>query len=372
MKLKARTVVASALALGLALASMVANSAGKPGSLAEALETIQSKEFVDLTHSFSPTTPVWSGFGQATMSAASDPKTHRPYTIEKDGFRASFYSLVGQYGTHIDPPAHFSADGMTMDQIPLKQMVLPLIVFDMTPMLATDPNHALTVDDIKGWERAHGNVPAGAFAALRTDMYKDWDPNPERFKRSPFPAWSLAAIKFLFDERKVTAIGHEALDDIAVNHLARCEKRPGWLARNCPHPESSNVSAGGVGAGAGVGVGVGTATGGGVGGATGSGTGVVGVSTGAGAAGTSAGAAARLAAARSRSRRASRRARASSTAGSVARVGRAATELNRTWAGSVLAVGSASPPSAALATRNAAPKASTASAAAHVRVMGNA
>jgi len=212
MKLKARTVFASALALGLALASMVANSAGKPGSLAEALETIQGKEFVDLTHSFSPTTPVWSGFGQATMSAASDPKTHRPYTIEKDGFRSSFYSLVGQYGTHIDPPAHFSTDGMTMDQIPLKEMVLPLIVFDMTPMLATDPNHALTVDDIKAWERAHGNVPAGTFAALRTDMYKDWDANPERFKRSPFPAWSLAAIKYLFDECKVTAIGHEALD----------------------------------------------------------------------------------------------------------------------------------------------------------------
>src|SRR4030095_12480897 len=212
MKLKARTVFASALALGLALASMFANSAGKPGSLAEALETIQGKEFVDLTHSFSPTTPVWSGFGQATMSAASDPKTHRPYTIEKDGFRSSFYSLVGQYGTHIDPPAHFSTDGMTMDQIPLKQMVLPLIVFDMTPMLASDPNHALTVDDIKACERAHGNGPARTFAALRTDMYKDWDSNPERFKRSPFPAWSLAAIKFLFDERTVTAIGHESLD----------------------------------------------------------------------------------------------------------------------------------------------------------------
>ena len=27
-------------------------------------------------------------------------------------------------------------------------------------------------------------VPKGAFAALRTDMYKDWDADPERFKRS--------------------------------------------------------------------------------------------------------------------------------------------------------------------------------------------
>ena len=189
-----------------------ASAAPKPASLADALAIIQGKKFVDLTHSFSPTTPVWGGFGQATMSAASDPKSHNPYTIEKDGFRSTFYSLVGQYGTHVDPPAHFSANGMTMDQIPLEQMILPLVVLDMTPLLAADANHALTVDDIKAWEKTNGPVPAGAFAALRTDMYKDWDSNAERFKRSPFPAWSLAAIQFLFNERKVTAIGHESLD----------------------------------------------------------------------------------------------------------------------------------------------------------------
>ena len=212
MKLNTPTVLASLLALGLGLAATVAAAKDKPATLADALKVIQGKEFVDLTHSFSPTTPVWSGFGQATMSAAADPKTHRPYTIEKDGFRTIFYSLVGQYGTHVDPPAHFSNDGMTLDQIPLKQMILPLVVIDMTPMMATDPNHALSVDDIRAWEVVHGQVPAGSFAALRTDMYKDWDSNPERFKRAPFPAWSLAAIRFLYEERKVTATGHEAMD----------------------------------------------------------------------------------------------------------------------------------------------------------------
>lgn len=181
-------------------------------TLADALKVIQSRQLVDLTHSFSPTTPVWGGFGQATMSAACDPKTHRPYTIEQDGFRTIVYSMVGQYGTHVDPPAHFRSDGLTMDQIPLRDMILPLVVFDVTPMLGKDPNHALSVDDVKAWESAHGKVPAGAFAALRTDMSRDWTSNAERFKRSPFPAWSLAAIKFLFEERKVTAIGHESLD----------------------------------------------------------------------------------------------------------------------------------------------------------------
>ena len=41
---------------------------------------------------------------------------------------------------------------------------------------------------------------------------EDWDANPERFKRQPFPAWSLEAVKFLVEQRGVTAIGHEALD----------------------------------------------------------------------------------------------------------------------------------------------------------------
>jgi hypothetical protein len=59
--------------------------------LAQAYRTIASKTFVDLTHGFGPDTPVWSGFGQAKFSPAADPKTHEPYTIPKDGFRATYY-----------------------------------------------------------------------------------------------------------------------------------------------------------------------------------------------------------------------------------------------------------------------------------------
>ena len=200
---------------GLAAAALLLVCVPQPvkaQSLADAYKVIAGKEFVDLTHSFSPTTPVWSGFGQATMTAASDPKTHEPYTIEKSGFRTTYYSMVGQYGTHIDPPAHFDPDGKTMDEISLKEMILPLVVIDETPMLKDDPNHALTIADIEAWEKKNGQVPKGSFAALRTDMYKDWDGDPEKFKRYPFPAWSPDAIRFLFEKRGVTAIGHEALD----------------------------------------------------------------------------------------------------------------------------------------------------------------
>ena len=99
-----------------------------------------------------------------------------------------------------------------MDEIPLKQMILPLIVLDNTPYLTKDPNHAFSVADLKAWERRHGRIPRGTFVALRTDMYKDWNTNPERFKRSPFPAWAFETIKFLYERRGVTATGHESMD----------------------------------------------------------------------------------------------------------------------------------------------------------------
>ena len=197
-------------------------------TLAEAYATIASKKRVDLTHAFGPDTPVWRGFGQAAMAAASDPDSHRPYTIEEHGFRSTFYAMVGQYGTHVDPPAHFDPQGMTMDNIPLEQMLLPLVVLDITALLSSEPNHALNVADIAAWEKAHGAIPQGAFAALRTDLAKDFDTNPERFKRAPFPGWSLAAVKFLFEQRGVIAIGHESLDTDASEDFAA----EAWLLKH--------------------------------------------------------------------------------------------------------------------------------------------
>jgi kynurenine formamidase len=199
-------------AVVVALCTFQAPAAQAQSDLDLAYRILAKKKFVDLTHSFGPDTPVWSGFGQAKMSPAADPKTKEPYTLAKDGFRSTYYEMVGQYGTHVDPPAHFAEGGAAMDKIPLKQMILPLVVFDATPLLGKDPNHAFSVSDIKAWERKHGRVPKGTFAALRTDMSKDFERDPERFKRQPFPAWSLEAIKFLYEQRGVIATGHESLD----------------------------------------------------------------------------------------------------------------------------------------------------------------
>ena len=201
---------ASTIVLALAVLSGTPASAGgdlaSPIAPSPARSSSTSRTASDRQHRSGP------DFGQAKFTPAFDPKTKRPYTIKEDGFRTTDYDMVGQYGTHVDPPAHFAEDGITMDKIPLKQMILPLIVLDNTPYLTSDENHAFSVADLKAWEKQHGKVPNGSFVALRTDMYKDWDRDPERFKRAPFPAWAFETIKFLYEQRGVIATGHEAMD----------------------------------------------------------------------------------------------------------------------------------------------------------------
>ena len=199
----------------------------RSGTLVDALEILTARRWVDLTHTFSPRTPVWSGFGPAVFVNTTNPATGKPFSVEADGFHTLSYSFVGQYGTHIDPPAHFSAHGKTLDQLSVTNMILRLVVFDVTPQLRDDPDHALTVSDILDWEALHGRVPRGSFVALRTDMSRDWDSNPRRLQRSPFPGWSLEAIRFLYEKRGITANGHESLDTDATSGL----ESESWLLR---------------------------------------------------------------------------------------------------------------------------------------------
>jgi hypothetical protein len=68
---------------------------------------LKKAKYVDLTHAFSPTIPVWPGFGNAKFKpgvAGQEIKDYctigEPFQIEKHGFISSSYVLVtDQYGT---------------------------------------------------------------------------------------------------------------------------------------------------------------------------------------------------------------------------------------------------------------------------------
>src|ERR1700693_4542068 len=160
--------------LGLVLVGMIIispvlparSAAPPPASLQQAFVIRHAAEFVDLTHAFGPDSPHWKGFAPETVATL--------FTIAKDGFHAESFTHPGQWGTHVDPPAHFHDGLKTVDQIDPKQFLLRLVVLDVHEQVAGDPDYVVSLDDVKRWEGRHGRIPAGAFVALRTDWSKRW------------------------------------------------------------------------------------------------------------------------------------------------------------------------------------------------------
>ena len=104
-----------------------------------------------------------------------------------------------------------------MDQIDPKEMVLPLVVVDVHSEAEKNADYTLTLDRLKKWETEHGQIPTGAFVAMRTDWSKRWPDgakmeNKDARDVAHYPGWSLPALKFLYEERKITASGHETTD----------------------------------------------------------------------------------------------------------------------------------------------------------------
>lgn len=195
--------------------SVAARMAAAEPSLLEIQKILANKKFVDLTHEFAPGIPHWHGF--------PDEKRETAYWYEKgkgsigEGFFAEIYTHVGQWGTHVDPPAHFIRGLRTVDQIALQEMILPLVVIDVHAESAKNPDYTLPLERVKKWEADHGPIPAGSFVAMRTDWSKKWPDSSAMENKDPsgvshYPGWTLPALKYLFEERKITASGHETTD----------------------------------------------------------------------------------------------------------------------------------------------------------------
>ena len=163
-----RAVLISVLLVLLCRASAAAgaeSSRTAPGTDALQLWQIQkvlaSKKYVDLTHEFAPGIPRWPGFPDETRKTIYW-YDKRPDTMGS-GFFSELFKHVGQWGTHVDPPAHFIKGLRTVDQIDPKEMLLPLVVIDVHEETAKNPDYTLSIDRVKKWEKDHGQIPAGAF-----------------------------------------------------------------------------------------------------------------------------------------------------------------------------------------------------------------
>jgi kynurenine formamidase len=88
---------------------------------------------------------------------------------------------------------------------------------DVSAACAADPDHALTVAELRAFEAAHGRIPDGAIVLIYTGWSRHW-PDRARYlgseRRGPgaaaalrFPGLSGEAARWLAGERRVAAVG---------------------------------------------------------------------------------------------------------------------------------------------------------------------
>jgi kynurenine formamidase len=172
-------------------------------------QQLKTGRFVDLTHPFDPDIP---HFEQAKAMRVDEIRGY-----QNNGFQVQYFQFEGQWGTHVDAPSHCCEGKRTIDQIPLEEMILPLVVIDIHQKVVENPDYIVLVDDIIEWEDEHGRIPTGAFVALRTDWSKRWPDNMAMHNCDPSgvphtPGWSLDALSYLYEDCQITASGQETVD----------------------------------------------------------------------------------------------------------------------------------------------------------------
>lgn len=180
-------------------------------------QTLKKARYIDLTHTLTPGQPVWKGFGPSKFAQTVDPATGQPYTYEKSGFEATRYELsTDQFGTQLDPPAHWAPEYPAIDELPATFAVRPLVVISIVDQVKKKGDYHLQVADIRAWEKEHGRIPEGSVVMVRSDWSKKWTTDPIKAKalaaNPVFPGVGLDAIKFLHLQRKILFHGHEPLD----------------------------------------------------------------------------------------------------------------------------------------------------------------
>lgn len=164
----------------------------------------------DLTHEIWETFPTYFGGQQLFME--------QKFSHAKDTFNLNEWRISEHTGTHIDAPLHFTADGTSVAELPVADLIAPLVVIDIRAKASENPDSQVTPDDIKAWTDANGELPEGAVIA----MLSGWDAHvaTDKFrnlgddgKTLHFPGFHVEAVQQLLEgSSKAIAVDTLSLD----------------------------------------------------------------------------------------------------------------------------------------------------------------
>lgn len=166
---------------------------------------------VDMSHKLSPEFPTFFGVPGISME--------QQFSFGEHGFNLMNLSINEHTATHIDAPLHFSADGASVDEIPVSDLVVPLCVIDIAAKAADNADAQVTPDDLKAWISAHGAIPDKACIA----MHSGWaskTASPDYVGNDAdgvkhFPGFHIEATQMLLEETTAAAM---AVDTLSLDH----------------------------------------------------------------------------------------------------------------------------------------------------------
>jgi kynurenine formamidase len=159
---------------------------------------------VFLSHVNDPaTTTLFPGDPEFTLTTVA--------TVPEDGFYMQYVREGEHTGTHWGAPAHFEENGLTADQLDPEDLFLPAVKIDIRAKAAADADYAVTVDDLRAWERRHGRIPREAAVILwtgwedrwGTDAYANLDADGVIHQ----PGFGVEAVEWLIDNRRLARRG---------------------------------------------------------------------------------------------------------------------------------------------------------------------
>lgn len=208
-----KTAAAAGAAVSVASAATPAMAAGHGG-------------VTDLTHALHPDFPTWGGTPGFAMEQQNK--------FESDGFNVFNLTINEHTGTHIDAPLHFSADGRSVDEVPVESLIAPICVVDIAARAAQDADTTVTPDDLKAWIAAHGEIPDGACVAMHsgwgakvaTDGFRNFDGTQQHY-----PGFHVEAAQMLMEETGAASIAVDTLS-LDPGNSADFATHYSWLPSN--------------------------------------------------------------------------------------------------------------------------------------------
>jgi kynurenine formamidase len=169
---------------------------------------------VFLSHVNDPaSTPIFPGDPAFTLTTVA--------TIPEDGFYMQYLQEGEHTGTHWGSPAHFEEGGLTADQLDPGDLFLPAVKIDIRAKAARNQDYALTVADLKAWERRNGPIPQQSAIVLWTGWESRWGTpdyaNLDSEGRIHQPGFGLDAAEWLVETGKLGRRGSLGTDTFGAD-----------------------------------------------------------------------------------------------------------------------------------------------------------